>query len=64
MEPGSAAADSGIRAGDTITSVNGNEIENPADFYTKLGEAEGDEIRFRIIREGRTLLLGFVRSAA
>lgn len=64
VEPGSAAADSGIRAGDTITSVNGNEIENPADFYTKLGEAEGDEIRFRIIREGRTLLLGFVRSAA
>jgi serine protease Do len=64
VEPGSAAAESGIRAGDTIISVNGSAIEDPAAFYAELGDAEGDEIRFRIIRDGRTLLLGFVRSAA
>ena len=62
--PGSAAAESGIRTGDTITAVNGKEIEDPADFYAELGDAAADEIRFRIIRGGRTLLLGFVRSAA
>jgi S1-C subfamily serine protease len=60
----SAAAESGIRAGDTITSVNGASISTPAEFYRELGNASGDEVRFRVIRDGRTLLLGFVRSNA
>jgi len=64
VTPQSAAAQSGIRPGDTVISVNGRSVDSPASFYEQLGNAEGDEIRFRVIREGRTLLLGFVRSAA
>jgi serine protease Do len=64
VTPQSAAAQSGVRPGDTIISVNGRGVDSPATFYEQLGNANGDEIRFRVIREGRTLLLGFVRSAA
>lgn len=60
----SAAAESGVRAGDTIISVNGSSVSTPAEFYRELGNANGDEVRFRVIRDGRTLLLGFVRSNA
>ncbi len=56
-----AAADSGLRNGDTIIAVNGTQIRSLADFYRELNAAE-QEVQFRIIRDGRQLILGFVRS--
>jgi serine protease Do len=57
----SPASDSGLRPGDTITSVNGNRVRDLTDFYRELNETAGDEVQFRIIREGRRIILGFVR---
>jgi serine protease Do len=63
VDRGTPAAESGIRPGDIITTVNDEEIESPAEFYQRLGEVSENEIQFRVIREGRTLILGFVRSS-
>lgn len=60
----SAAGESGLRAGDTITAINGSGVDSLADFYRKLNEVDSDEVQFRIIREGRQIILGFVRDAA
>jgi Do/DeqQ family serine protease len=57
----SAAADSGLRNGDTITAINGATIRSLNDFYRELNSAEG-EVQFRIIREGRQIIVGFVKS--
>jgi len=60
----SAASDSGIRAGDTITAVNGTGVDSLVDFYRELGASRDGEVQFRIIREGRQIILGFVRGDA
>ncbi|MFW6292422.1 MAG: PDZ domain-containing protein [Spirochaetota bacterium] len=60
----SAAGESGLRAGDTITAINGEGIRSLADFYRELNEVDTDEIQFRIVRDGRQIILGFVRDAA
>ncbi|MFW5776071.1 MAG: PDZ domain-containing protein, partial [Spirochaetota bacterium] len=61
---GSAASGSGLRPGDTITSVNGARVRDLADFYRELNESEDEEVQFRIIREGRRIILGFERPDA
>lgn len=63
VQRGTPAADSGIRPADVIVAVNGENVTSPANFYAQLGETADNEIQFRIIREGRTLILGFVRSS-
>jgi len=40
VEPGSSADDKGLRAGDVITSVNGEEVANPDDVVKVVGEAD------------------------
>ena len=57
---GSSAAES-LRSGDTITTVNDATIDSIADFYRELNAAD-NEVRFRIIRQGRELIVGFTRS--
>jgi len=59
----SAAGSVGLRQGDLITEVNGTGIRTARDFYRAIGE-ETDEIRFRIIRDGRGLTFGFDRPSA
>ncbi len=58
------AAGSGLRAGDTITAVNGTRVRSLGDFYETLSDVEGDEVQFRIVREDREIILGFVRPNA
>ncbi len=58
--PGSTAAEAGLRAGDVVTEVNGTSIADVAEFFAELNEANGDT-RFRILRNGRQLILGFGR---
>ncbi|MCG8481045.1 MAG: Do family serine endopeptidase [Spirochaetales bacterium] len=57
---GSAAEGSGLRRGDVITAVNGSRVESLSQFYTSIAELEDDEVRFRVIRGGTTVILGFV----
>ena len=60
VEPGSNAAEAGLRAGDAITEVNGTAIADVAEFFAEINDADGDT-RFRILRNGRQLILGFGR---
>ena len=64
VDANSPAAGSGLRAGDTITAVNGTPIRSLGDFYEALAHVDGDEVQFRVIRDGRQIILGFVRSNA
>ena len=61
VSPNGTATDSGLRSGDTIIAVNRTQIRSLIDFYRELNTAE-DEVQFRIIRDGRQLILGIVRS--
>ncbi len=60
---GSPAGASGLRPGDIVTAINGTTVGNTRDFYRVLNGTD-DEVQFRVIREGRHLFLGFVRSMA
>ncbi|MBN2655666.1 MAG: Do family serine endopeptidase [Spirochaetales bacterium] len=57
---GSSSAAAGIRQGDIVTRVNSTRIGDLTDFYKALND-EGDEINFRILREGKEILLGIVK---
>jgi len=61
---GSHAQESGLGRGDIILAVNGRDVESVADFYGVLGEIDDDEVQFRILRNGRQLILGFLRPTA
>lgn len=61
---GTPAGASGLRPGDVVTAINGVAVENTRDFYRVLNESRQDEVQFRVVREGRHLILGFVRSMA
>lgn len=56
--------ESGIRAGDLITAINGESIASVPEFYERIGEIEGEELQFRIVRNGQQLIVGMVRAAA
>lgn len=58
---GSPAESSGIRQGDTITSVNGDRVRSALDFYQALRAVNGKDVQFRITRDGQQLILGFVK---
>ncbi len=51
--PGSAASAMGIRSGDKIRKVNGQDVKDIADIRSALGDAKaGDEVRVSIERNG------------
>ena len=60
---GSVAAGSGLRRGDVIVAVNGSAVDSAAEFYAALRETE-DELQFRVLRDGNTVILGFLRPVA
>ena len=60
VSEGSSSAAAGIRQGDVVTRVNNRRISDLEDFYEALN-GEGDEISFRILREGKEILLGIVK---
>ena len=58
---GTPAQGSGIRRGDVVTTVNGTTIESAQDFYRALAGMDSREVQFRVLRDGNTVILGFVR---
>ncbi|MFW5686399.1 MAG: Do family serine endopeptidase [Spirochaetota bacterium] len=60
----SPASDSGLRPGDTIIAVNGTRVGTLADFYRELNSGNDEEVQFRIIRDGRQIILGYLRPTA
>jgi serine protease Do len=56
--PESPAAVAGIRGGDIILSVNDNSIESVREFYQQINNPNGDELLFRIIRQGNRIVVG------
>lgn len=55
VNPRSAADDAGLKVGDVITAINGEEIVAFADIVTYVNEADGDPLDLTIWREGETL---------
>ncbi len=56
VEPGSPAAERGIRAGDVITAVDGRAVDNVADLARQVQRAlPGSTLEVRVSREGRDI---------
>ncbi|MFW5844336.1 MAG: Do family serine endopeptidase [Spirochaetota bacterium] len=56
--PESPAAVAGVRGGDIIVSVNDNAIDSVRQFYQEINNTAGDEILFRIVRQGNRIVVG------
>jgi serine protease Do len=55
-QPHSPAADAGIKAGDVITSVNGQEIKDSRDLAKKIAAtAPGTSVRIGLVRDGKEM---------
>jgi len=55
------AAEAGIRRGDIIRLVNDEEVGDMARFYELMNDRDGNELVFRLVRQGRELVIGLVR---
>lgn len=53
----SAAAKAGLKAGDVITSFNGNPVDSPSDLRTSIRGLEGGEFTLGIIRDKKAMTL-------
>ena len=53
VEPGSAAAAAGLKAGDVIVAVNGRALRSSTDFRNRIGLTPvGEEVALAVIRDG------------
>ena len=57
VDPGSAAAEAGLRAGDVIASVNGQPLSVPPDRLT--GVKPGERVEVGVVRRSRQLSIKF-----
>ncbi|HWP83580.1 MAG TPA: DegQ family serine endoprotease [Terriglobia bacterium] len=57
VEPGSPAAEAGLRRGDVIQEVNGRAVSSVADFERLIRQADRDVVLLLVNREGQTLYI-------
>jgi len=59
VEPGSPAAESGIRPGDVIVAVNNREVAQPSDLADEWAKARAENrpILLRVNRDGQSLFV-------
>lgn len=54
--PGGGAAQSGLKEGDIITKVEGNQIHSPSDLQERIGRlGPGDKVQLSYLRDGKTM---------
>ncbi|MHB1176839.1 MAG: Do family serine endopeptidase [Daejeonella sp.] len=54
--PGGGAAQAGLREGDIITKVDGNQIYSPSDLQERIGRlGPGDKVQLAYLRDGKQL---------
>jgi Do/DeqQ family serine protease len=61
VEDGSGAQAAGIRAGDIIRLMNGNQVNSVFDFYRILGDFSKNEIMLELVRGNTSTTIGLVR---
>jgi len=55
VQPGSSAAQAGLKAGDIITTLNGTSISNASDLHNTLGLMRvGEQVTIAVLRNGRS----------
>jgi regulator of sigma E protease len=59
VDPGSTAADAGLRKGDRLVAINGVEIEAFAQAVGLLNGAQGTDVKAMVLRDGQTVELAF-----
>ncbi len=53
VRPGSPADEAGLRAGDVVTSADGDPVDSPEDITSAVGARQpGDELELTIVRDG------------
>ncbi|CAN5771016.1 hypothetical protein BH18ACI5_BH18ACI5_29910 [soil metagenome] len=58
VEDGSAAAKAGVKAGDVVTSINGQNVQSPADVRRELGRIDtGQEFSIGVVRDKKATTL-------
>jgi S1-C subfamily serine protease len=58
VEDASAAAKAGVKAGDVVTSINGQNVETPADLRRELGRIDaGAEFSIGVVRDKKPTTL-------
>jgi len=58
VEDGSAAAKAGVKAGDVVTSINGQNVQSPADVRRELGRIDtGEEFSIGVVRDKKATTL-------
>lgn len=53
----SPAAKAGLKAGDVITSINGDRVEDSGDLVRELNDATSDEVTIAVLRDGKAMTL-------
>jgi len=58
VEPDSPAASAGVKAGDVITTINGQPVQTPGDVVRLVGEAQsGSSVEIHVTRDRRDMAL-------
>ncbi len=58
IQPGSAAEDAGLEAGDIVISIDGKTVETSAELRNEIGQRRiGEKIKLTVLREGRSKVI-------
>lgn len=62
VEPGSPAAETGLRRGDLIQEINRQPVQSVSDYETALSGLNGDEGFIALVRRGQNTFYAVVKA--